>query len=180
MQEPDKLVGYAGLEEKVHAVLDAVRAGERRIEAIVVATGLGPVTVIRVASLLRDMRQIDRLRKRGTLELLPIFQPGGAPSLDPFAAATGFLQNEPGGSGAEPDCLMHDGEISMGSGDMSHIASLTAVRDQLHVQLRSLDRLGERLASIEVSSAIEILDELIGSAATKADVDRVQRKFFGR
>lgn len=180
MQEPDKLVGYTGLLDKARAVLDAVRAGERRIEAIVIATGLGPATVIRVASLLRDMRQLDQLKKRGTLELLPIFQPRGALPLQLSAAGAGFLQNEPDGTGAGLDCLMHDGEISMGSGDMSKIESLSAVRDQLHAQLRILDRLGERLASIEVSSAVEILNEQIGEVAAKTDVHRLQKRFFGR
>lgn len=58
-------------------------------------------------------------------------------------------------------------------------AALQAVRDQLLAQLAALDRLGERMAAIEICSAIEILNERIGEPAGQAELDRLARRFFG-
>lgn len=74
MPEPREVIKHCGLLRKAEAVLGAVRAGERNIAAIASASGIGPATAVRVAALLRDMRQIDCLDRRGPLILLPVFQ----------------------------------------------------------------------------------------------------------
>lgn len=58
-------------------------------------------------------------------------------------------------------------------------AALRATRDQLLAQLAILDGLGERMASIELSSAIEILNERLGEPTDQAEVDRLARRLFG-
>ncbi len=57
--------------------------------------------------------------------------------------------------------------------------ALQAVRDHLLAQLGALDQLGERMAAIEVSSAIEILNERIGDPTGQPELDRLARRFFG-
>ncbi len=74
MPEPSDVIPHRGPLAKAEAVLAAVRAGERDVAAIAKLSGVRPATVVRVAALLRDMHQIDRLHRRGPLVLLPIFQ----------------------------------------------------------------------------------------------------------
>ncbi len=74
MPEPSDVISFRGPLAKAEAVLGAVRAGERDMAAIAKVSGVRPATAVRVAALLRDMRQIDRLHRHGPLILLPVFQ----------------------------------------------------------------------------------------------------------
>lgn len=46
------------------------------------------------------------------------------------------------------------------------------------LQLQMLDAPGERLAAIELNSAIEILSEQFGDTASDAAIEQMQRNYF--
>lgn len=70
MDHYDPSMPPGGVAQKVQAVLGAIDAGHREIDAIAHATSLPPTTVIRVAARLRELGRI-RLAHRGQVEFLP-------------------------------------------------------------------------------------------------------------
>ncbi|AVA13651.1 hypothetical protein [Sphingopyxis sp. MG] len=57
--------------------------------------------------------------------------------------------------------------------------AIRAVRDRLRSELAELDRLGERMAAIELNSAIELLTERLGEVTSETDIQKLQNRFFG-
>lgn len=62
--------------------------------------------------------------------------------------------------------------------DISDAAAVRAVRDRLLRELDELDRLGERMAAIELNSAIEMLNERLGEPTDPERLSALQRRYF--
>lgn len=62
--------------------------------------------------------------------------------------------------------------------DIRDAAAVREVRDQLLRELDELDRLGERMAAIELNSAIEILNARLGEPSDPARLAELQRRYF--
>lgn len=77
MSRIDKHIHSPGVRLKATAVLNAIREGHRTVDGISGASGLPPMTILRVCGLLRDLDLIGRLPGRTPIELLPIFQQSG-------------------------------------------------------------------------------------------------------
>jgi hypothetical protein len=62
--------------------------------------------------------------------------------------------------------------------DIRDVAAVRAVRDRLLRELDELDGLGERIAAIELNSAIEILNVRLGEPTDPTRLADLQRRFF--
>jgi hypothetical protein len=56
--------------------------------------------------------------------------------------------------------------------------AVRAVRDRLLTELAELDRLGERMAAIELNSALEVLNDRLGEPTSDTDIQKLQRQNF--
>lgn len=57
-------------------------------------------------------------------------------------------------------------------------ATVRAIRDQLLIELERLDSLGERMAAIELNSAIEILNDRLGEDGGSFHAADLERRLF--
>ncbi len=62
--------------------------------------------------------------------------------------------------------------------DIRDAAAVRAARDRLLRELDQLDELGERMAAIELNSAIEILNARLGEPTDPARLAELQRRYF--
>jgi hypothetical protein len=69
-------------------------------------------------------------------------------------------------------------DYSMPNSGKKRLVELRAIRDALVIQLRLLDELRERHASIELDSAIAILNELLGDHASRDDIEKLRHRLF--
>lgn len=56
--------------------------------------------------------------------------------------------------------------------------AVRASRDRLVRELAELDRLGERMAAIEINSAIEILNDRLGDGPDPDEAANLERRYF--
>lgn len=62
--------------------------------------------------------------------------------------------------------------------NVQHTMAVRAVRDRLLTELAELDRLGERMAAIELNSALEVLNDRLGEPTSDTDIQKLQRQNF--
>jgi len=62
--------------------------------------------------------------------------------------------------------------------DIRDAAAVRAARDRLLRELDELDRLGERMAAIELNSAVETLNERLGEPTDPVRLADLQRRYF--
>jgi hypothetical protein len=57
-------------------------------------------------------------------------------------------------------------------------AALRGVRERLKAELAELDRLGERMAALELNATIEILNQRLGEETDPAEIANLERRYF--
>lgn len=56
--------------------------------------------------------------------------------------------------------------------------ALRGVRDRLKAELAELDRLGERMAALDLNATIEILNQRLGEETDPAEIASLERRYF--